>query len=143
MRLEEVGDNIISKVADRSQLPKAIRLTSSEKAYQEQRRREIAMHNEFSGWLNMRRRIFSVIHADPARKSTIRKGWPDYTVLRGGRALCIEFKVPPNGLTSDQLDVFSELLTTGIDVYVCANVSDAIRITMEIFQIIPAQLNNE
>ena len=140
MRLEEVGDNIISKVADRSQLPKAIRLTSSERQFQEERKRELAMHNEFSGWLNMRKGIFSYCHADPSRKSTIRKGWPDYTILRKGRALCIELKVPINDLSNDQKDVFGELIATENDVFVCFSVGDAIRFTLDYFGIIPAQL---
>jgi hypothetical protein len=140
MRLEEIGDNIISKVADRSQLPKALRLTSSERRFQEERKRELAMHNEFSGWLNMRKKIFSYVHADPSRKSTIRKGWPDYTILHKGRVLCVELKVPVNDISEDQREVFAELTVTENDVFVCFSTGDAIRLTMDYFGIIPAQL---
>jgi hypothetical protein len=143
MKLEEIGDNIISKVADRLQLPKALRLAASERTHAEERRRELAMHNEYSGWLNLRKRIFCYVHADPAGKSTIHKGWPDYTILRDGRALCIELKVPGNRHSPDQSNVFADLTGVGIDVYVCTSVGDAIHLTLEFFGIISAQLEND
>lgn len=140
MKTEEVGDNIISKVADRSQLPVRLRKTAIEKRARTDRLLEWEMHDEFSGWLYMRKRLISKIHANPRKKSTIEEGHPDYTLMRQNRCLMIELKVPPNGLTESQITRFAELNDAGNEVFVCTTLADAIALTLEYFGLKPGQL---
>jgi len=128
---------------DRAQLPKKIRLTTSERRAKNEFETERAIHKEFSKYLCLRNRIFQFVHADPSRRSTIRKGWPDFTVLAkiltfpGVRpvACLIEFKVPGGRLSADQVSCFAELELAGIPVFVCTSVADAITQLIEYFGI--------
>jgi hypothetical protein len=134
-----IPENILTKMepADRAKLPKELRLTANERQTVAVNKLEREMHNGFSNWLNLRKRFFSFVHTNPVRKSTIRKGWPDFTVLHRGRALLIEFKVPPNSLTAEQKDVFQELSVAGNQIYVCTTLEDAIHLTIEHFNLPP------
>jgi hypothetical protein len=140
MKVEEVGDNIISKVADRKQLPVKLRTTAVDRRVKADSKLEKQMHNQFSGWLYMRKKLISKIHPDPSRKSTIEEGHPDYTLLRNGQCLMIEFKVPPNGLSDIQLGRFAELEQAGNVAFVCTTLADAIELTLETFGLQPGQL---
>ena len=136
---------------DRSQLPAKIRLTSSERRTKTETESERKMHSEFSGYLQLRKKLFQFVHADPSKKSRIEPGWPDYTVIckimLGPRpkpvACLIEFKMPGAVLSGVQLAKFSQFERAGIPVYVCTSVNDAIHLLIEYFELPPEALDNE
>lgn len=136
---------------DREQFAPAIRLTTSERRAKEETEGEIKMHNKFIDYLRLRKHLFGYIHANPAKRSTIRRGWPDFTVLckvmlgpRPKTAAClIEFKVPGGRLSPDQLECFGELSAAGIDVFVCTTDGDAIAQIIEYFELPVEALNND
>lgn len=128
---------------DRTQFPKQLRLTSSERKAKDETDNERRMHDQFAGYLRLRKHLFGYVHANPAKRSRIRRGWPDFTVLckvmAGPRpktvACLIEFKVLGGRLSPDQLECFGELGTAGIDVFVCTSVGDAIAQILEYFEL--------
>src|SRR5215510_13770039 len=121
---QRIVDRMIPE--DRKQLPKQIRLTSSERQAKNEAENERKMHNQFSDYLRLRKQVFQFVHANPTKRSTIKRGWPDYTVickimarLRPRPVAClIEFKVPGGKLSPDQIQCFNELEVAGIPVYV-------------------------
>jgi hypothetical protein len=138
MRLSEIGDNIISKIADHSQLPRAWRptlRTLRERQAGARAKLEKELHNQFAGWLNRHENWFSAIHADPSKPATIKAGWPDFTVSRANLQLLIEFKVPPNGLTESQQERFPKIEQAGNTIYICDSYQDAVELTLEHFGI--------
>jgi hypothetical protein len=137
--MKVIEENILKVMdpADRAKLPRRVRLTAAERQTAAEHKLEKEMHNGFAGWLRLHKKIFSFNHADPSRPSTMRKGWPDFSIHRNNQTLLIEFKVPPNGLTKDQFFVFSELHETGNDVIVCTTLEDAIHLTIERFNLPP------
>lgn len=130
---------------DRAQFPKRIRLTTSERAAKEDSERESKKHDDFISFLRRHKTVFAYVHANPAKRSTIRRGWPDFTVICkvafGNRlkacACLIEFKNPGARLSRDQVQVFSELANAGIDVFVCTTHKDAIEQVLEYFELPP------
>jgi hypothetical protein len=124
-------------------LPKPIRLTSSERRAADERKAELAMHNQFSAYLNLRKAVFGYVHANPRKRSTIRRGWPDFTVfckvMLGPRpktaAALIEFKAVGGRISPDQLQCFGELSAAGIDVVICTTTGDAIEQLIEYFEL--------
>jgi hypothetical protein len=128
---------------DRAQLPKKIRLTSSERKAAEAETRESQKHDDFISFLRRHKRVFAYVHANPAKPSRIRRGWPDFTVLckvalghRVKTAAClIEFKNPGGGLSRDQVECFNELSSAGIDVFVCTTHQDAVLQVLEYFEL--------
>jgi hypothetical protein len=109
--------------ADRRRLGKA-GLTMAERVAKEEIRAERQLHNQFSGFLN--RHGFFSVHADPTRKSTIRAGWPDYSVFKAGRVLFIEFKVGLNTLSTEQQSVVDGLKAGGFPVLITGDYQEAI-----------------
>lgn len=77
---------------------------------------ERELHDRFTNWLNLRRLLF--IHARTDKKSTIRKGWPDFTVIYGDHVCCVEFKRPGGKLRSEQVEVIKRMLQTNTPVIV-------------------------
>lgn len=77
---------------------------------------ERKIHDQFSGFLS--RLGLEFVHSHPTRKSSIRAGWPDYTVCLGGRFLCIEFKVAGNKLSAVQSARIDHLRAGGSAVFV-------------------------
>lgn len=137
---------------DREQFAPAIRLTTSERRAKAEREGELSMHNKFIDYLRLRKHLFGFIHANPAKRSTIRRGWPDFTVFckvmlgpRPKTAAClIEFKAPVIGrFSDDQKECFGELSTAGIDVFVCTTVGDAIAQIIEYFELPVEALSND
>jgi hypothetical protein len=104
---------------------KALGLITSEEALcAQQIRQERDMHNLFTNWLRLTGVPF--IHARMDKKSTIRKGWPDFTLLWQGRALCLEFKLPGQPLDPDQVEVHAALALNGTPVQTVYSVAEAI-----------------
>ena len=128
---------------DRAQYPKKIRLTTSERKAAEDETRETQKHDDFISFLRRHKRMFAYVHANTSKRSTIRRGWPDFTVLckvaLGHRlkacACLIEFKNPGARLSRDQVEVFNELSSAGIDVFVCTTHKDAIAQVFEYFEL--------
>lgn len=99
-------------------------VTISEAQEKNDRLLENKMHNQFIQWLRLRGLDF--IHARTDRKSTIEKGWPDFSVVYNGNVVMIEFKTQSGKLSEDQENVIKRLMVHGNDVHVCTSVQDAI-----------------
>lgn len=135
--MDIIPENIRSKIdpADLAKLPKEVRSSFTEQQGKKAKELERAIHSQFAGWLRTHKRLFSFNHADPTRASRMRTGWPDFSIHRNNRSLLIEFKVPPNKLTADQIEVFQELSDNGNEVTICTTLGDAIHLTFEYFGI--------
>lgn len=119
----ELPDALVRAIAKGDR--KVLGLVTSEEALCAQElRQEREMHKLFANWLRLHGVPF--IHARMDKKSTIRRGWPDFTLLWGGRALCLEFKLPGEGLDPDQIEVHRELTLNGTPVQTVHSVAEAI-----------------
>jgi len=131
---------------DRAQFPKQIRLTSSERAAQQEETRESKKHDDFIAFLHRHKRVFGFVHANPSKRSRIRPGWPDFTVIckvaLKNAACLIEFKNPSGRLSRDQVNCFNELSSAGIDVFICTTHKDAIEQVLEYFEL-PSDLPDD
>lgn len=85
---------------------------------------ERALHDTFEGWCRVTGH--SYIHSRMDKRSTIRSGWPDYTIFCGGRAVCVEFKFGDGKLRPEQEEVIAELLAGGTPVLVTNDCGAAI-----------------
>lgn len=73
-----------------------------------ERRREVKeLHDPFRNWLELHKIPYVYPRAD--QKSSIRVGWPDFTVLARGRVCCVEFKWPGEKLRPEQQGVHAWL----------------------------------
>lgn len=81
-------------------------------------------HKIFSQWLDMKG--IPYIHAQNHKKSTIKIGWPDYTILYQGRAICIEMKAKGGKCSEEQLKTLGNLDATGTLCRVCYSATEAI-----------------
>lgn len=127
--------NLLEKMApeDRKSLGKE-GWTAAECHDKQSLKLERKLHAEFSGFL--RRHEFElVIHTDPRKKSAIMPGFPDYTILREGKVLFIEFKVSTNTLSDIQKEVIAMLLKEGFTVLVLRSYADAVDATMKFFSV--------
>jgi hypothetical protein len=97
------------------------------------KKREKSMHEVFSQWLNLNGIRYR--HDRMDKKTTGQVGWPDFTIVYGGKALLIEFKMPGNGLSPEQKECVDDLLNTGTAVVVCSTASDAIEFTRDFFNL--------
>lgn len=70
------------------------------------------------------------INARSDRESTIAPGHPDFTILKNGRALLIEFK-DKGQLSARQKRRIAELESGGNKVHVLRKIEDATRLTIE------------
>lgn len=118
-----VPDNIWARMieTDRKKFPRKIRETNAERERRQITTLERKIHDQFSNFC--RRNGITVWHSSPIRRSSIRKGLPDFLCWKGGRAIAIEFKIPPNKLTKEQEIVLGELNTNRNPVYVCEEVT--------------------
>lgn len=112
--------------ADRKPLGKA-GLTHDEAQQKAAVRLERELHEQFTNWLKLHRLPY--IHAAMCKKSTIRAGWPDFTVVYGRGVCCVEFKAPGGVVSPDQREVISGLLALGTPVLVTESAAEAIAFT--------------
>jgi hypothetical protein len=135
-----IPENLLSKMSatDRKQFGKAGR-TMPEHIAEYSLKLERDLHNDFSGFLK-RHEFDLVIHTSPAKKSPIKLGWPDYTIFKGGKILFIEFKVGANVLSEDQRTVIAQLLTEGFTVRVLYSYTEAVKGTLEFFELAADEL---
>lgn len=88
------------------------------------KRAEIAEHETLMAWLRLHEWPF--IRARSDQKSTIRKGWADFTVFHAGRCAAVEMKAPGNKPTLEQEQVLAELRREQIPVTVAYSAQEAI-----------------
>jgi hypothetical protein len=114
----------LMSTSDRKGLGKA-GLTAAEAADQYALRTEREMHSKFSSYCGLHDILFE--HEDPTRRSTSRPGWPDFRCFAAGkRFLAIDFKVRPNGLTTEQEEIKTRLEACGFPYVVAYSLSEAI-----------------
>lgn len=94
---------------------------------------ELEAHEQFRQWCNMKE--IPYVYCNPTRKATIAKGHPDFTLLYGGWACCIEFKTHTGKLSEDQHNRIAELEKAGVPVKVCTSLKAAINYALETLQL--------
>jgi len=83
------------------------------------------LHTPFGAWL--RGKGIEFVRARSDARSTIEKGWPDFTVLMPGRpAVLIEFKAGRGKESADQVRVRERLEARGHRCHVCRSVESAV-----------------
>jgi hypothetical protein len=91
--------------------------------------RELQIHDGFIKWLKKNRLAYIRARAD--KKSGIRTGWPDFTILHCNRSLLIEVKTARGALSRAQKIVIAELRAqSGIVVQVARSVEECCAITI-------------
>lgn len=65
------------------------------------------------------------------KKTRVKSGHPDLTLLRGGRGICIETKTEGNDLTPEQERCITELRIKGVPVLVAYDLQTAIEFIRE------------
>lgn len=98
--------------------------TASEAQRKWQRGEERKLHEGLAQWLRLRG--IPHVHGRMDKASTIRKGWPDFTALYGGRAACVELKAPGGRLSAEQEEVLSELAAASVPATVATTLEEAI-----------------
>lgn len=116
---------------DRKSLGKGA-MTADEAVQKFSAKREKEMHDIFSQWLNLNGIPF--IHARTDKRSTIQVGWPDFTVIHKGRAVCVEFKMPYAKIDVKQFETIDRLQREGTPVFICHNHAEAIEHLKRIFK---------
>lgn len=82
------------------------------------------LHQPFIQWLRLNEVPF--LYSNPRKKTTIRVGWPDFSVFKNGRTAFVEFKRPGGVISTDQEKVISELSDGGFPVIVSTSLGEAI-----------------
>ena len=77
---------------------------------------EKLVHHTFEAWLRLNEIPF--IHSRMDKKSTIRVGWPDFSIFSEGKTVFVEFKQAGKQLTPEQMAVANELISKGFEVSV-------------------------
>jgi hypothetical protein len=100
--------------------------TSAEASLKELLRLERQDHSDFSNYLLQKGIEYE--HDDPSRRTSNRKGWPDFRLYDGPPAsvLFVEFKIRPNKLTPEQEQVRRSLEKRGFTYVVSYSLSGAI-----------------
>ena len=87
------------------------------------------IHKPLCLWLD--REGIEYIRARSDRKSTIEKGWPDFTLMSADPplpVLMIEAKLDKSKLSAAQRFVHARLLSKGFSVHVCRSVAAAVEV---------------
>jgi hypothetical protein len=99
-------------------------MTNAEAAAKHDIKLEKELHRIFEQWLRLH--DLPYVHSAMNKKSTIRIGWPDFTILSGPLACCVEFKAPGGKLDSEQEEVHRQLRERRVPVITAYAVEDAI-----------------
>jgi hypothetical protein len=113
--LTEAQKRLMPK-AERRKLGRA-GLTRAEALHIATTRLEREIHDQFSSFCL--RNGIDVWHSNPTKKSSIGTGLPDFLCWKGGRAICIEFKIKGNPLSKIQESRIDTLIAHGNPVHVC------------------------
>lgn len=95
---------------------------------------EKTLHNQY--WAFLKRNGFNmdqVIHAPMNKKSILPEGFPDFTVMRGGKTMLVEFKVGTNTCSEAQDKVIDGLLADKWFVLVLNDLKTAAWVTKRFF----------
>lgn len=103
--------------------------TASEAQQKWKKREEKKMHQTFEQ--DLIRRKWPYIHSRMDKPSTIRKGWPDFTVMHAGKVVCIELKALGGVLSEDQRQCIAELRCDNTPVMVTEDIGEAIRFAVD------------
>jgi hypothetical protein len=121
--LEQLTDSQIALIDARDRVPLKRRgMTAAEVRDKRCKILERKIHDQFNGFA--KRNGFIVWHSNPIRKSSIRTGLPDFLLWKNNLGLGIEFKVPPNELTVEQINVFYEIGVAGCKVVICTETEE-------------------
>lgn len=94
------------------------------------RKAEKLIHHLFEAWLRLNGLAY--VHSRMDKKSTIREGWPDFSVFGpGGKVAFVEIKLKGKELSVSQMEVMLELLRLGQPYQVCYTDAEAIVWTSE------------
>ena len=93
------------------------------------RKTEKQIHHTFEAWLRLNEIPF--IHSRMDKKSTIRVGWPDFSIFYEGKTVFVEFKQAGGVLSPEQITVSSELISDGFQVSFKTEPGEAILWTKE------------
>jgi len=102
-------------------------LTADEALRKAATRAEREEHKVFINWLSQHEIEFRHDRMDRRTSGTL--GWPDFTIVHGGRALLGDFKVYGNKLSPEQQHRFDRLLRGGTEVRIWSSANQAIRQT--------------
>ena len=116
MRSSLLPNHILERMApaDRMALGRAAMIAAEPTAKYAQRR-ERKEQTLFSAWLQLRGIPFVRCRTD--KRSTIKVGFPDLTVLWDGRAACIEFRAPCGRLSDEQKAMSADLARAHIPLF--------------------------
>jgi hypothetical protein len=92
---------------------------------------EKELHNRYISFL--KRNEIGYIHADTHKRSTIKKGAPDFTVTKGLRYFYAEFKRPDGRLSDAQKEYFAFLERIECPLFIWYDYETAIKTTTEFF----------
>ena len=94
--------------------------------------KERQLHDAFKAWL--KKRGIPYIYGGWGTKSTMTVGWPDFTILWMGRAVCIEIKTP-KGKTQEVQDKAIEFIrAAGNRVVLARSLEQCTEATMDILK---------
>lgn len=125
MNPAELPDNIISKMsaADR----KRLKLKTSEEVLEEQNAREELEHQEkLCEYLNLKE--IPYWHSRTDRKTTTKKGTPDFCIVYKGAALIIECKGPRGKLTESQRQFIDRLQNAQTYVHITRSSNESLTV---------------
>jgi len=94
-------------------------------------RLELARQDRFAAWLTECGWLY--LRANPAKKSCIRPGWPDFTIFHAGRVLLLEFKLEGETSSPPQAHVAALLERAGFSRLEVHTALEAIKITEQFF----------
>ena len=94
---------------------------------------EKSMHEQFAAWLRINERFFQHFRMD--KRPTVMPGWPDFQVFgEWPRTFFVEFKVPGNKPSAEQVEVMGVLSRLGFACKVCHSAEEAILFAKEQFK---------
>ena len=85
---------------------------------------EKLIHHTFEAWLKLNQ--IPYLHSRMDKKSTIRVGWPDFSIFYEGKTAFVEFKQAGKQLSHEQITVAAELISEGFEVSVQTKPGQAI-----------------
>lgn len=93
------------------------------------------VHAPILAWLDFHQIPYVYHRTD--RRSGIRQGWPDFTVLWQGKGVCIEAKRPGGKLSKKQEEVAAALNQAGISLLVTSDPNAAISFVKQMLEFTP------
>ena len=101
--MTSLPERIVSKIADPAERTR-LGGTAAEAGARGARRQELKEQAIFDALLRFKKEqgILTFEHSPHHRRTTNKIGLTDFRIRAGGRCLCLEFKAPGGGLTSEQ-----------------------------------------